>query len=155
MVDEYQDTNLIQSLILKQLCESGNIFVVGDYRQAIYSFRGGIPELFMNFHKEWKNTTVINMNINYRSCDNIVKNSNKFIKNYYGDYKYYSDSIANNKNNGNIFINSYLSKEDEAVEVVDKIEELLKNKVKPCEIAVLYRLNSHSGNIENELKNVE
>lgn len=152
LVDEYQDTNLIQSLILKQLCESGNIFVVGDYRQAIYSFRGGIPELFMNFHKEWKNTTIINMNINYRSCDNIVKNSNKFIKNYYGDYKYYSDSIANNKNNGNIFINSYLSKEDEAVEVVDKIEELLKNKVKPCEIAVLYRLNSHSGNIENELK---
>ncbi len=152
LVDEHQDSNLVQNLILKQLCKSGNIFCVFDFRQAIYTFRGGNPEYCMNFKKEWNDASVINLNINYRSNNNIVDKANKFIKQYYGEYEYYTDSISNSTKNGNITIYTYNNREEESTEIIDIIEELLKNNENPEEIAVIYRLNSHSGNVENELR---
>lgn len=129
-------------------------YIVNDIvvHNCIYAFRGGNPEYCMNFHKEWKNATVINLDINYRSCKNIVENANGFIKKYYGDYEYYSDGVANNKEDGKITIDSYLTKETEATDVANKIEELLQNGEELNEIAVLYRLNANSSFIENELK---
>ena len=152
LVDEHQDSNLVQNLILKQLCQSGNIFCVFDFRQAIYTFRGGNPEYCMNFDKEWNNATIINLSINYRSNDNIVDNANRFIKQYYGEYEYYSDSIANNKSNGKINVYSHNSRESESIEMIDIIQDLLQKGENPEEIAILYRLNSHSGSVENELR---
>ena len=76
--------------------------VIGDFRQAIYGFRGSNPELFMNFKENYPNAKVINLSINYRSTKNVVENSNNFISQYYGDYEFYKDSIANNKNDGEI-----------------------------------------------------
>src|SRR5699024_4157938 len=64
LVDEHQDSNLIQNMIVKEICESGNIFVVGDARQSIYSFRGGNIEYFQNFENDWENVTIINMFMN-------------------------------------------------------------------------------------------
>lgn len=152
LVDEHQDSNLVQNLILKQLCKSGNIFCVFDFRQAIYTFRGGNPEYCMNFDKEWRNATIINLDMNYRSNNNIVDYANGFIKKYYGGYEHYSDSIANNKKDGQIDILSYGDRYEEGIEVVNKIEKLLAEGEHPEEIAVLYRIKSQSGNIENELK---
>lgn len=152
LVDESQDNNLVQDLILKELCKSKNIFSVGDYRQCLYSFRGSIPEMFMNFSKEWNDATVINLNTNYRSTNNIVNNANSFIKQYYGDYEYYSDSISNNKLDGNINIDTYDGRVEEGIETIDKIDKLLKEGETPSEIAILYRLNSQSGYLEYELK---
>jgi len=149
-IDEHQDSNLVQNLILKQLCKSGNIFAVFDFRQAIYTFRGGSPEYSMNFSKEWDNATVINLDMNYRSSNNIVINSNKFIKQYYGDYEYYSDSIANNNMNGKINIDTYDDKSEEGYKTIEKVERLLEDGVTPSEIAILYRLNSQSGHLEYE-----
>ena len=152
LVDEFQDNNLVQGLLLKELCKSKNIFAVGDYRQCLYGFRGSVPEMFMNFTKEWDNATVINLDTNYRSTNNIVNMSNDFIKRYYGNYEYYSDSIANKNADGNIEINSYIDKTEESVEIINKIEGLLKKGKTPSEIAILYRLNSKSGYLEYELK---
>jgi DNA helicase-2/ATP-dependent DNA helicase PcrA len=152
LVDEHQDSNLVQNLLLKEICKSGNIMAVFDYRQAIYTFRGGNPEYCMNFNKDWDNAIIINLDTNYRSSENIVSNANNFIKKYYGDYEYYSDSISNNKNNSNVDINTYSCKQEEGKEIVDEIERLIKDGDKLDDIAVLYRLNSHSSYVENELK---
>lgn len=152
LVDEHQDSNLVQNLILKELCVTGNIFCVFDYRQAIYTFRGGNPEYCMNFEKEWNGATIINLYTNYRSCKNIVRMSNNFIKKYYKDYKYYVDCKSNDTKNGVVDIQTYYDREIEAIEVVEKIEEKIKLGENPKDIAILYRLNSQSSYIENELK---
>lgn len=152
LVDEHQDTNFVQNRIIQELCPSNNIFCLFDYRQAIYGFRGGDTEYCMNFHKYWDNPKIINLFINYRSTNNIVENANKFIRPYFSDYEHYVDSKANNKNDGEIKLHTYYVRETEAIEVVDKIEKLIERGEKLNEIAVLYRLNSHSSFIENELK---
>jgi DNA helicase-2/ATP-dependent DNA helicase PcrA len=152
LVDEHQDSNLVQNMLLKELCPSGNMFCVFDYRQAIYSFRGGNTEYCMNFEKEWSNASVIHLDINYRSKNNIVHKANQFIKKYYGEYEHYSDSVANEESDGNIQVDTYYDRESEGKEVVDKIEEYIKQGDKLGKISVLYRLNSHASYVENELK---
>lgn len=152
LVDEHQDNNYIRNLLLKEWARNGNIFYVGDYRQSIYAFNGAVPEMFMDLDKEWDNVKIINMNINYRSCKNIVDYSNKFIKQYYGNYRHYSDMISNNNMDGKIERYTYYLKSDEGKSIADKIEELIKMGENINDIAVLYRNNSHSDYIENELK---
>lgn len=151
LVDEHQDSNLANNLLIKELCSSGNVMAVFDFRQAIYTFRGGNPEYCMNFSNEWDNATVINLDTNYRSFKKIVHRANKFIEQYYGDYVHYSDSIPHQTEEGNVQINTYLNREMEASKVADEIEKLIHESEKLKEIAVLYRLNAHSINIEHEL----
>ena len=148
LVDEHQDCNIIKNILIKQFCPSGNIFVVGDYRQSIYGFNGSTPEQFMYFYKEFKNTKIINLDTNYRSNLNIVQKSNNFIHPYFTDYEHYSDSKSESDKVNDIQILTSYNKENEAVEIVNIIDELLKSGENPNEIAVLYRLNSHSINIE-------
>jgi DNA helicase-2/ATP-dependent DNA helicase PcrA len=155
LVDEHQDSNLIQNLLLKELCQSGNLWVCFDYRQAIYGFRGGNTEYCMNFEREWTPATIINMDINYRSTKNIVNKANGFIKQYYGNYEHYSDSVANSKDDGKIEFQSYDNIELEGYEIANQIQRLIDNGEKLNEITVLYRVNSQSIHIENELKNRE
>lgn len=139
MVDEHQDSNYIQNLLIDLLCPSKNIFVVGDYRQCIYGFRGSEPRYFMNFSKKYPNAKIINLSYNYRSCSNIVNNSNNFIKNYYGGYEYYAPSIPNNKENGEITFEKYETAYDEGEDVANSILNLVQNGVNPKNIAVLFR----------------
>lgn len=152
LVDEHQDSCLVQNMILQELCQSGNMFCLYDPRQAIYSWRAGNIEYCLNFDKYWNNPTVINLYKNYRSTKNIVENANKFIKPYFKDYAHYVDSEAHNQSEGDITINTYLTREIEGVAIVDKIEELIEKGTKLSEIAVLYRMNLHSSFVENELK---
>lgn len=152
LVDEHQDNNLVQNLLIKQWSETDNIMVVGDFRQSIYAFRAARPELFMEFHKQYKNTKVINLVKNYRSCRNIVNRSNKFIKKYYGDYEFYKDSISNNDNYGVIKCEKFYDRKEESLILVDNIEKLIKGGIEPKDIAVLYRNNSHSDSMQCEFK---
>jgi len=155
LVDEHQDCNIIKNILIKQFCPSGNIFVVGDYRQCIYGFTGSQPSQFMYFHKEWDNTKIINLDTNYRSTFNLVENADKFIKSYYSDYELYSSSKSNSKDISNIEFFSHIDKDDEAEKVSNRISELLKNGENPEEIAVLFRLNSHSIKLEACLRDMD
>lgn len=119
---------------------------------CIYSFRGSNPDYAMNFEKEWDNATIINLDTNYRSKSNIVNHANHFIKHYYGDYKHYSDSVANDESDGKITLNTYIDGQEEGVGVVDQIERLMNEKEDLNDIAVLYRANSQVAHVENELK---
>lgn len=152
LIDEFQDTNLIQNVLLTKWCKSGNIFAVFDYRQSLYQFNGANPEYCMNFYKVW-NATVINLDMNYRSASNIVNNANRFIKKYYGSYEYYSDSIPYNKQDGQIKLLTNNTNVEEAYKVVDEIEKLIIRGEDINQIAIIYRLNSNSDFIESELKN--
>lgn len=152
LVDEHQDSNLLQNEMIQLLCPSGNVFCVFDYRQAIYTFRGGNPEYCMNFKEYYPNAKIINLSMNYRSTKNIVDNSNNFISKYYGDYEFYKDSIANNNKDGEVEVVANFDKDEEAKNIVTKIKQDLSNGIKPNDIAIIYRNNSNSFNIENELK---
>lgn len=152
LVDEQQDNDVIQNKLIDLLCPSKNIMVVGDVRQSIYSFKGASPQLFMEFDKRYADATILNMDINYRSCNNIVQGANNFIKKYLGNFRYYSDSIANNKKDGNISKIFSITKEEEGEKIANLVAKDIKNGIKPSDIAILYRLNKQSFYIENELK---
>lgn len=119
---------------------------------CIYGFRGSEPSLFMNFASKYQDSKVINLDINYRSSSRIVEGANRFIRKYYSDYKFYSDSKSSSKEAGIVDILNFNSKQDEAEKIVECIKNDLDNGVNPNEIAVLYRMNQHSFEIENELK---
>lgn len=152
LVDEHQDSNLVQNLLISQLCPSRNIFVVGDYRQAIYGFRGAEVRYFMNFSKEYPEAKVINLDYNYRSKKEIVDNANTFIKNYYGLYEHYSDSIAFNKQSAQIEIEQFETAFDQGEIISDRIHNLISmHNVNPKDIAILFRNNAQSAEAEISL----
>lgn len=89
LVDEYQDTNLLQESIYFKIAESavangGNITVVGDDDQSLYRFRGATVDLFTNFKERVKRIDVdakeVNLRTNYRSSDNIINLCNDFVE---------------------------------------------------------------------------
>lgn len=151
-VDETQDSNKLQMEIVDLLCPSGRITVVGDYRQSLYSFRGSKPELFMDFYKSHPDTTVVNMNINYRSHKEIVEKSNDFIRQYYGEYEHYLDAVPNSEEHADIELMVNDLPEVEAQDVCDKIQTLLSLGYRGSDIAILFRNNVQSQHIENEFK---
>lgn len=152
LVDEHQDSNLVQNELIKLLCPSENIFCVFDYRQAIYTFRGGNPEYCMNFKHDYPNAKIINLDYNYRSTNTIVSKANRFIENYYGNYEFYSNSIASNNKSSNVETLYVDTKEDEARFVCDKVKSLLDKGVLGKDIAIIYRNNNQAMNVENEFK---
>ncbi len=152
LVDEHQDSNSVQQALLKEWCQSGNIFTLGDLRQAIFGFRGSKPGLFMNFELDWNNAKIINMDINYRSAKNIVQKSNEFIRPYFSDYQHYSDAIPYSQEDGEITVKSFSSRDWEATHVANKIESLIEDDVPLKQIAVLYRNNNFPEFLEGELK---
>ena len=81
LFDEYQDTNFAQYLIIKKLSASHhNICIVGDDAQSIYSFRGANIQNILNFKRDYPEATIIKLEQNYRSSQNIVNAANAVIK---------------------------------------------------------------------------
>ena len=79
LLDEHQDSNSIQNAIIKLLVNNGNITVVGDFSQSIYSFRGAEPSYFVRFPSEYEGTKVFLLEQNYRSTTPIVELGNEII----------------------------------------------------------------------------
>ncbi len=88
MVDEYQDTNLVQGRILSLLAgDVGNVMAVGDDAQAIYSFRGATVENILNFPKQFPNAKIIKLEQNYRSTQPILELTNCILNSALRKYK--------------------------------------------------------------------
>jgi DNA helicase-2/ATP-dependent DNA helicase PcrA len=79
LLDEHQDSNSVQNAIIKLLVKNGNITVVGDFSQSIYSFRGAEPSYFVRFPSEYQGTKVFLLEQNYRSTTPIVELGNEII----------------------------------------------------------------------------
>jgi len=153
MIDEFQDTNLVQYETVKLLLksETNNIFVVGDDDQSIYGWRGAEIENILNFDEAFPNVEIITLNRNYRSTSQIISASNSLIsKNIFRREK---NILANNGRGENIEHHMFADDIQEADFVISKIQELISiQNVSPSEISILYRVNALSFHIENALK---
>lgn len=150
LVDEFQDTNVIQYEIVKKLSsKTNNIFVVGDDDQSIYSFRGACVDNMLNFtKKDYPNATICKLVQNYRSNDMILKGSNSLIKNnQMREPKELVTSIKGNVNS--VVVHDAQYYEDEIRFVINEISHLLRhNDYTYKDIAILYRNNALSRNFE-------
>lgn len=152
LIDEYQDTNIIQYLIIKKLCSNGAILTcVGDDDQSIYGFRGANYKNIYMLEKDFSNLKTVILSTNYRNSENILKASYAVInKNKYRKHK-----IVNTVNSVKDKIIIFKSKnpENEAKFVYDVVfKNLYKDKIKYKDIAILYRNNFQSRPIEEIFK---
>ena len=143
LVDEYQDTNMVQYDMCKLLASKyRNLFVVGDIDQSIYSFRFANYMNVINFEKDNKDAKVIVLDENYRSTNNILNAANDVIKN---NKERKEKNLWSSKGDGDKI--KYIrcdNEQEEASTVVRLTKELLDKGEKPSEIAVLYRTNGQS-----------
>ncbi len=147
MVDEYQDTNHAQYKLISLLAgQNGNICVVGDDDQSIYSFRGANIENILNFENQFNNALVIRLEQNYRSSQNILDAANQVIKNNH-DRK--GKNLWTSSDKGEK-IDLYKGEDEqlEAEYITKKIVDNIKNNKKYSDHAILYRMNAQSANIE-------
>jgi DNA helicase II / ATP-dependent DNA helicase PcrA len=150
-IDEYQDTNKVQYTIANLIAlKHKNIFVVGDVDQNIYSWRGADIRNILNFEKDFAveegGPKIIMLEQNYRSTKTILDASNQIIeknKNRY-DKKLFTEKKGGDK----IAVFSGYDEREEAVFVAQKSMELIRSGTNPNEIAVLYRANFQSRNLE-------
>ena len=138
LVDEYQDTNFIQSRFLNILAEKNrNICCVGDDDQSIYSWRGAEIKNFLEFDKIYKETEVIRLEENYRSTQNILSVASSLISN---NQNRVGKTLKSTKNKGDLVkLNCFKNGKDEAVGISDELEQNLKNIVSFNKIAILVR----------------
>ena len=138
LVDEYQDTNFIQSKWLNLLSEKNkNICCVGDDDQSIYSWRGAEIKNFLEFDKVYENTTVIRLEQNYRSSQNILSVASNLIAN---NQNRVGKTLTTTLEDGDLVkLNCFKNGKDEAVGVSDEIENKIKKKFSYNNIAILVR----------------
>jgi len=147
LIDEYQDTNRVQYILTKMLsAKYKNICVVGDPDQSIYGFRGSNYKNILNFEKDYKDTKVILLEQNYRSTKNILSAANDIIKN--NKNRKEKDLWTENNTGDKIKYKRCDDEKDEANYVVSNVKKLIGVGVALEDIAVLYRTNAQSRNIE-------
>jgi DNA helicase-2/ATP-dependent DNA helicase PcrA len=150
LVDEYQDTNQAQYQLIKMLgAKYKNVCVVGDNDQAIYSWRQADYRNILNFEKDYKDAKTIMLEENYRSTATILNAANDVIK-HNKDRKDKNLWTDHDKGN-NIKYHRAMDEKDEAYYVTTEIKKLLQKDVNPDSIAILYRTNAQSRNMEEAL----
>ena len=152
LVDEYQDTNKAQFTLVTILASKyGNITVVGDNDQGIYSFRGADISNILNFEKDFPGTKIVKLEQNYRCTGNILKAANSVIK--HNETKY--DKKLWTENGEGTLPQIYQGEDeyDEARFVVEEIRHLKREELDHySDFAILYRMNSQSRALEDILR---
>lgn len=165
IVDEFQDINRLQYDLIKGLLKrEGSLAVFGDPDQAIYSFRGSEVDLFLNLPKDFKDLTLLNLSLNYRSQAAIINASNKFIT---ANSKRFSKRIEPTREENSKIILLEVNDEKEEARVVAReikarigatdFSELYSGEKEDCytfsSFAVLARTNSQLMHVEQALSN--
>lgn len=152
MVDEYQDTNHSQYIIVRALADKfGNICVVGDDSQSIYSFRGANIQNILNFQKDYPDVKTFKLEQNYRSTKNIVNAANSVIAR--NKTKLDKEVWTSNDAGDSINVMRTISDGEEGRFVAQSIwENMMNNQLSPDDFCVLYRTNSQSRAIEDALR---
>ncbi|MGI5893022.1 MAG: ATP-dependent helicase [Candidatus Merdivicinus sp.] len=147
LVDEYQDTNHAQFRLVSLLARKyQNLCVVGDDDQSIYKFRGATIENILSFENQFKGTTVIRLEQNYRSTQNILDAANEVIK--HNQERKGKNLWTENGSGEKIELRKLADEHAEAKFIADTIEDHVANGMKYGDHAVLYRMNAQSGVIE-------
>lgn len=150
LVDEYQDTNFAQHLIVKRLCEGrGNLCVVGDDAQSIYSFRGANIDNILQFKQLYPGCQIFKLERNYRSTQNIVNAANSLIRKNTAQIpkQVYSEKEEGSK----LQVLSSYSDYEEAYAVAARVQEM-RRQMPYADMAVLYRTNAQSRILEEAMR---
>ncbi|MFW2607983.1 RecB-like helicase [Aliarcobacter butzleri] len=149
LIDEFQDTSLLQYKILEPLIDeilSGDVtkfktfFYVGDTKQSIYRFRGGKRELFDYVANTNKILEVEVLNTNYRSCENVINFVNELFLNL-PNYEYFKQESVRANGYVEVVVDTTFEEDEKFVNVAKKIEELLQSGVNFNDIAILTYTN--------------
>ena len=154
LVDEYQDTNLVQYKLLKLLSKyHNNICCVGDDDQSIYSWRGAEIDNILNFEKDFKEAKIIRLETNYRSTEHILHAASNLIAYNKGRLgkTLKPASVNQNKDNIKIKINGVWNEKEEALDIVDKVNYYNRHNFKLSEIAILVRAGYQTRLFEEKL----
>jgi DNA helicase-2/ATP-dependent DNA helicase PcrA len=150
MVDEYQDTNLIQAEIVRLLADGhDNVMVVGDDAQSIYSFRGADFYNIMRFPDQFPGTRVIKLEQNYRSTQPILSLTNSIIDQ--AEEKFTKKLFSEQEGGIRPVVYPARNEAAEARFIVDTIKKLQDQGIDSTEIAILFRSGFHSYKLEMEL----
>jgi DNA helicase II / ATP-dependent DNA helicase PcrA len=138
LVDEYQDTNFIQSKWLTLLSEKNkNLCCVGDDDQSIYSWRGAEIKNFLEFDQVYENTKIIRLEQNYRSSQNILSVASNLIAN---NQNRVGKTLTTTMEEGDLVkLNCFKNGKDEAIGISDEIEKKVKKKYSYNNVAILVR----------------
>lgn len=152
LVDEYQDTNKAQFTLVTILASRyGNITVVGDNDQGIYSFRGADISNILNFEKDFPGTKIIKLEQNYRCTGNILNAANAVIK--HNENKYEKKLWTENGEGALPVIHKSDDEYDEGRYIAEQINHLKREEYfKYSDFTILYRMNSQSRAIEEILR---
>lgn len=155
MVDEFQDTNMIQMQMVDQLSAAHrNIAVVGDDDQSIYGWRGAEIRNILDFPKRYANCNVIRLERNYRSSTSILSLANAIIAtNKDRHTKILRPALNQDGEKPEIFV--YENEEEEVDQLVSELTELKNKGHKWKDIAILYRSNSQGGLVEGGLRRAQ
>lgn len=151
LVDEYQDTNKAQFMLVSLFASRyGNITVVGDNDQGIYSFRGADISNILNFERDFPGTKIIKLEQNYRCTKSILNAANSVIKN--NEVKYDKKLWTENETGNLPKVYKSEDEYDEARYIVEQINHLKREEYyKYSDFAILYRMNTQSRAIEEIL----
>ncbi|WP_185857219.1 ATP-dependent helicase [Blattabacterium cuenoti] len=152
LIDEYQDTNLSQYTIIKNLVsQHKNLFVVGDDAQSIYAFRGANISNILNFNLDYNNAKIFRLEQNYRSTNHIVQASNSIIS--FNKNQIFKKIWTNNEKGEKIKIYCASSDLEEAQYIASYILSIKKKtNLRYENFAILYRANIQSHIIEYSLR---
>lgn len=151
LVDEYQDTNPLQSKLISLLCNDGMICVVGDDDQSIYRFMGASVENILGFDKQFKNTEVIRLEQNYRSTKTILDAANAVIAN--NEKRKGKNMWTENGEGAKISVSTLPTQYEESEFIVRAIlAGISTDELSYSDFCVLYRTNAQSISIEMALK---
>lgn len=152
LVDEYQDTNLVQYMITKKLAANDeNITVVGDDAQSIYAFRGANIQNILNFQKDYPDTKVFKLEQNYRSTKTICGAANKVIA--FNKEQILKEIWTDNTEGAKIRMVRNSTDSEEGNMVAGSIFENMMNYQLPnSAFAILYRTNAQSRSFEEALR---
>ena len=127
LVDEFQDNNYAQLELVKQIASTGNVTVVGDDDQSIYRFQGAYLTNFQDFQEHYKDTTVVNLNQNYRSTQNIVKIGSELLDKL--PNRQPKNLFSKNEKGDKIIVATCENEASEVEFVVQRINELIGKAV--------------------------
>jgi DNA helicase-2/ATP-dependent DNA helicase PcrA len=151
LVDEYQDTNPLQSRILRALCTNGCITVVGDDAQSIYAFRGATIRNILDFPQQFPGTHIVTLERNYRSLPGILDTTNALISR---SRERFSKQLWTERSGGEPpWLVTVRDEHEQTRFVVDRILELHDEGIPLREMAVLFRAGYLSADLEIELSN--
>jgi len=152
LVDEYQDTNVLQARILAGMCKAHrNLTVVGDDAQSIYSFRGANFRNILDFPKQFPGATVVALEQNYRSTQPILSVTNSLISRA---AERFTKNLWTQRIGGEQpWLVAARDEQQQTQFVVDRILELHEEGTRLSEIAVLFRAGYMSADLEIELTN--